>query len=283
MSSAPKDEERIRIAAEARRKFDSARELVGRKQFREALECYLFAFDNGELVDGWGGVRLSYIPGEIAELGKYYPLALVELRTRRDLREKKILDGETEFSIIHEWTSLNRYLKDSERELEIIKKLETEGRLDEDLKSFVMKSHVDELFKGEDEEAINEYINSEGQSLYRRLYQYELDLLFPADSDDLNRSKKYLEWDRRTVEEEGTKVYGMLIVAQRHNDADEVERVLLSVLPTKEMFAGLIFSAGAAGSAQRVGRLWELAHETLAKDAIEWTEKRISGFYSRGS
>lgn len=42
--------------------FKQARELAKTDDHAGALEAYLFAFDNGKAVYGWGGVRLSYIP-----------------------------------------------------------------------------------------------------------------------------------------------------------------------------------------------------------------------------
>src|SRR5690606_19501441 len=44
-------------------------------RYAEALEHYLWCFDEGEQSPGFGGVRLSFLLGDLKELGEVYPPA----------------------------------------------------------------------------------------------------------------------------------------------------------------------------------------------------------------
>lgn len=69
------------------------RELAQRGRNEEALKEYLWCFDEGEKNSrSFSGVRISFLLGNITQLGSKYPPALEALRERRDRNEKTVLD-----------------------------------------------------------------------------------------------------------------------------------------------------------------------------------------------
>ncbi|HEU4768420.1 MAG TPA: hypothetical protein VFS77_13645 [Pyrinomonadaceae bacterium] len=82
----------------------------------------MFVFDNSRHVAAYGGVRLSYVPSEIAQMGQAYPAAIQALQSRRDENEKQVLAAKGDFDVIHKLTSLNEYLNQPERNIALLDK-----------------------------------------------------------------------------------------------------------------------------------------------------------------
>lgn len=72
-----------------------ADKLVEQGKFAEALENYLWCFDEGGKVIGYYGVRSSFLLGKIKDLAKRYPPARDALATRRDALETTITSSQT--------------------------------------------------------------------------------------------------------------------------------------------------------------------------------------------
>jgi thioredoxin-related protein len=79
-----------------------------------ALKEYLWLFDEGmaKLPD-WAGVRTSYVPMEIRELGRSYPPALDALRKRHDAAKKRLESPGFDEGDARDWAALNWVLRDS--------------------------------------------------------------------------------------------------------------------------------------------------------------------------
>lgn len=96
------------------RLYDQAEALVQSGQYEQALKNYVFVFERSRNISGWGGVRLSYVLSAMQEMCEKYPQSLETLKKLRDERATAIKSGNHEFDIIHEWSSLNEYLPDSD-------------------------------------------------------------------------------------------------------------------------------------------------------------------------
>lgn len=260
------EQARILLAEEARMQYDTASVLVRQGKFEEALKCFLFAFDHSTLVSGWGGVRLSFLPAAIARLGKQYKPALEALQQRRDEREKLVLDGESDFSLLMEWTSLNRYLGDSKREVTIMKKLQKDGKLSEGLKRLVVSNNFEHFFNESKSEEVLDEISKKGRLLMYTMLDYELSLLFPADSGR----------EKQSVIREGEVVYELLIASAQEQRADELETRLLRLVSEKEMYMGLMLAASRVRSVARLSRLFDIANKNLPKEIVSWLEAKVS-------
>ncbi|MBX3073819.1 hypothetical protein KF913_07830 [Candidatus Obscuribacterales bacterium] len=266
MEAHKNEQERILLAEEAVMQYDTAGVLVRQGKFEEALACYLFAFDHSTLVSGWGGVRLSFLPAEIARLGKQYKPAIEALQQRRDEREKLILEGETDFSLLAEWTCLNRYLEDSKREVTIMAKLQEEGKLSEDLKRAIIRNNFAHYFNESKSEEILDEIRRKGRFLMFTIVDFEMSLLFPTNST----------LEKQSVIKQGEEVYELLIASLQEQRADELEIRLLKLIPEKEMFLGLMLASLRTGSSARLSRLFDIARKNFAKEIISWLETKVS-------
>ena len=98
-------------------RFKRARELAKNGHAKEALEEYLWCYDEGMLrIPYYFGVRQSYVLGEIAEIGKTYPPALDALRERRDKAELAMLGGD-DHEAASIFASINNALDENARTL----------------------------------------------------------------------------------------------------------------------------------------------------------------------
>jgi hypothetical protein len=100
-----------------------ARELAKSGQSEEALREFLWCLDVGLKRDGRSLPLLSVVILEIGELGKQYPEALAALRTRRDQSAARVLASETDFNAVMEFSSLNRAVGESDRNIELFDRL----------------------------------------------------------------------------------------------------------------------------------------------------------------
>jgi RNA polymerase sigma factor (sigma-70 family) len=105
-------------AVEAR--YKRAQDLARAGDTAAALKEFLWCFDTGmPQVSGYTGVRRSYVLSEIAKLGEADPEALAALRTRRDAAEKRLLASKNDFDAAADFSSLNHYLKEDARTLQV--------------------------------------------------------------------------------------------------------------------------------------------------------------------
>ncbi len=189
MSKLTTVQSQIQVAKQAQAKLKEGDKSFKAKKYTHALKCYLYAFDNGHLVPGWGGVRLSFVPSAIARLGKIFPPALQALKERRDAREKLIERGETNFNLIHEWTALNRYLNDKEHELLFIYRLQKKGRRNKELEQRVIVDNKKRLLKQRDYSRLKKYLNVFAWSFLVEIASYQSDKDFPSPSTKSSKDR----------------------------------------------------------------------------------------------
>ncbi|MBP7863140.1 hypothetical protein KA183_15745 [bacterium] len=254
-------EKRIAIANEAAEKFKKARELTKSKDFETALEYYLFAFDNGHLVDGWGGVRLSYIPGEIAELGKQFPPALVALRLRRDERATIIKTGTCDTRTIHELISLNRYLNEDEYAQQLLSEIETipdySSKLLQYLQEKTLEIRQEKLKEEKKYDELKPLLAKAGRSAFMSMGDYEGEMLFAESEEDQKRNKRYRDYTRQTAAEAFELACGL----RNLKIANLISERLLKIMPEIETYRILILSALKADSTDEASRLLALCEE----------------------
>lgn len=104
-------------------RMQQGRSLVKQGQYQQALEHFLWCFDEGEKYRGFSGVRLSFLLSDIMDLSKHYPPAKQALLQRRDEIETKWLLGPGDTSLINEFTALNRVLQEEDRSINLLNQL----------------------------------------------------------------------------------------------------------------------------------------------------------------
>ncbi len=257
------DENRLQLAQEAQAKLKQARELAVTEDHAAALECYLFAFDNGMAVNGWGGVRLSYIPSEIAELGEKYPPAKAALRLRRDAREELIRAGEKDFNIVLEWISLNRYLHEQERELKLLKDFEQRGVADEKLKDQIINSNFERLLATKRYDVLSEYLDHFGHNFMLQIFHYERAALFTEKYKHKDQSVSMADYWKKHLREEGAKVFELALGTNKDFQADEIAKRVLLHCNNAEAYSVLIAAASRAGRKNKGRELLKLSKTNL--------------------
>jgi hypothetical protein len=102
-------------------RMDMARQLSARGQYEEALEHYLWCFDDGARVPAFVGVRLSFLLNEIQQMGANYPPALEALRERRN--EAEVSDFSADPMRAMDAAALNSVLGEASRSQELFDRL----------------------------------------------------------------------------------------------------------------------------------------------------------------
>ncbi len=95
----------------------------------EALKEYLWCFDEGlKHSPPYAGVRVSFLLGEISDLGRRYPKALDELRKRRDAARDRLAKPGSSGGLmdVMDFASINRELEEGARTLELYDRLRKE-------------------------------------------------------------------------------------------------------------------------------------------------------------
>jgi hypothetical protein len=242
-------------------RFDRARQLARQRKYEEALREYLFVFDNSRDVSGYGGVRLSYVPMEIAEIGRAYRPAILALQERRNEREKRILAGRGEFDDIHELTSLNEYLKASERNIEFYDKLKTKGVAFKEIKDDMLMLIWQQLVDAERYSDVSNKINELAKRVVSQIAESMIDKDFPSDV----ASAMYENYLHDSIIENGGKVYQASLALGSDESARKLEKWMLTFAADGEMYAQLISSAIKAKRNSVANDLLNRAVNTLKK------------------
>ncbi len=257
------DDDRLALARKAQLKLEEARALVKTGDYARALECYLFAFDNGLAVSSWGGVRLSYIPSEIASLGAKYPAARIALQVRRDAREDLIRAGETDYDVIAEWASINRYLDNEEHELDLLKELEKNGMLSNSLKKKIVDENFEQLLAKKEYRLLGEYFNDFGNRFMQSIFHYEEARIFP---ERYHYPPQHLDFSRRQIAKKGADLVELALSLGRVEQADGIVKRVLTHCNSADTYSLLISAAERAGKKRKTKDLAKQAKATLDKD-----------------
>ena len=245
------------------RRYDLARSLAAEQKFEESLKEYLFVFDNAAGVSGYGGVRLSFVPMEIAEIGRSYPPALVALRTRRDAREKLVLAAKADFDVVHELTSLNEYLSEPERNLTLLDKLKTMGagysEIREDLLIIIWEQLVDARRYAD----LKDEIDKLARRVASQIAESAINKDFPASG--VTSSPEFQNYVRNSVVENGGRVYETYLAIGRAENADKLAKWMLTFSSDGQMYAQLINRAMNVNRSDLAAQWLERATRTLKR------------------
>ncbi|MBU6452941.1 MAG: hypothetical protein KGS72_14245 [Cyanobacteria bacterium REEB67] len=109
-------------------KLKEARLAMIDKKYQEALDDYLWVFENSRQLKTWQGVRNAYVSQELVKLAEVFPPAKEEVLKLRDSREKLILEDKAQCSDVQDWAILNHNLTDDRRSVSIYKQLNARGQ-----------------------------------------------------------------------------------------------------------------------------------------------------------
>lgn len=105
-------------------RYKRAQELAAAGRRDEALEEYLWCYDEGMPgIPAFDGVWSGGLVEALARLGEAYPPALAALRDRRDRARERVLAGDDDFRQALQFGSLNHHLKQPELTLSLYDQL----------------------------------------------------------------------------------------------------------------------------------------------------------------
>lgn len=105
-------------AETVRGRFKRAGELARSRRYAEALQDYLWCYDEGMArVGALRGVRRTLVTRAIAELGRQFPPAMQALRSRRDAAEAAMRTSPEDHDAANDFAELNEALGESSRTL----------------------------------------------------------------------------------------------------------------------------------------------------------------------
>jgi hypothetical protein len=244
--------------------FGLARSLAEERKFEQALKEYLFVFDNSRDVSGYGGVRLSYVPSEIAAMARVYRPALLALQFRRDEREKLVLVAKADFDAIHELTTLNESLGEAERNIALFDMLKTKGPLYTDLRDALRMLIWKQLVEAKRYSDLKESIDGLAKQVASQIAESAINNDFPDRS--VLSSPQYQGYLHRTVIEDGGRVYETLLGLAMIEKADKLTKWMLTFSSEGEMYARLINSAINANRTDIAADWIERAIKTLRRE-----------------
>jgi len=231
-------------------RYHLARDLVRAKQYDLALTHYLWLWPATREEPGMGGVRLSYMLSDMANLAKRHPPAKKAFLEILDGLQTKIdAAAVPEFDDWAEWSRMCDYFAQQARVLTWYEKHRDDagrlfagktGQFDEDR---IVDDVFDALMRASrSQDAVRLYADARrrGQGFVQHFEQMMASL--PGDDD----SKKELEdFSRRKLTNDMTELYGALIAAGRNDEAADVGGLLIHALDTPDSRTALV-SAGLA-------------------------------------
>lgn len=240
----------------------------------EALADYLWCFDEGlKHNPSFGGVRVSFLLGDIEKLSKVYPPARDAMLLRRDNASKIILNacsiGQTDVhNQILEFTALNRHLGQPESNLKLLDSLlPLEGA--ELVRELFVSQIVPQLVDAN--RALDLLQNTRNLSLWlddqiertRRMASFRLRNADPRIDYDHIAAITH----KRTLTTALHYYQALLSLGEKHEldhpGVEEFEQKLLSFDSSADCYALLIRHAGQAGSLSDAKRLEQLALKNL--------------------
>ena len=243
--------------------FALARSLAQEKKFEQALKEYLFVFDNSRDVAGYGGVRLSYVPSEIAAIGHNYRPAILALQSRRDEREKLVLAAKADFDAIHELTSLNEYLNEPERNMALFDKLKTMGSAYSEVREDMLMLIWEQLVAAKRHDDLKDKVDELAKRVASQIAEAAINNDFPDNS--VFSSTEYQGFLRLSIIEDGGRVYETLLAVGKTEKADKLAKWMFTFSSDGEMYAQLINRAIDAKRTDIAADLIERATKTLRR------------------
>ena len=253
-------DDKIKLAEEAKSSLDMARELADSGKYYETLECYLFAFDNSWAVDEWDGARLSIIPAEIMLLSEHFPAARRALQIRRDATENQIRNGNRDEAVVAEWSSLNHHLEEQEREIALLNELEDKSTETEALKKTIVRSNYDKLLDEENYAILSEHFDELRHRLESTISHYQTLLQKPP-----YWASQHEMW-RATMCAQGSKLYQVALSTNRQAQAEEICEQVFRYCNNALAFNLFITAALKVGNQRKAAELQQQAKKSLSTD-----------------
>ncbi len=243
---------------------DRANELARAQRHEEALEEYLWCFEAGRTWPGYGGVRLSYLLGEIVRLGAEHPPAVAALVELGEAATKRLREGKGDgLDAARELSSINSKLDRSSQTLALYDEL----RAVEETQPAVLGVLFDEVFDVLlEKKRYADVLEAAGDVFHRfqsKVDLYESMVRTYADEDPELSPVEYM---KRFAVTEGAKLYEALLGVRDAETAAELAERILELDASTGTFRELVARAAAVENYETARRLLERGFATLPED-----------------
>ena len=231
-------------------------EMMNEGRYAEALEHFLWCFDEGGKTPAFTGVRVSFLLGDIKKLGEVYPPAREAMLARRDASEQMILNGQPNIMDVFEYQQLNEHLGQRDQTLKVFDQLPpghaTQKVLVESaMEEFVANRRYSDVVQAGNPEAVFD----QGRFSFESYLKYSE----TAGRDSGERERSLTDLRRRAVEK-GATALEALAGAGQVNRAVVLAESILRFDPSPETRGQLIKHAERAGQPQVVAHIQNLRY-----------------------
>ena len=116
------------LAEDMQAYLQETQKLVDKGEYEEALERHVWFHDHSlEHERAMAGVRLSFALMDWKKLGDVYPPALKRMEEIRNAKQNILLGGKGDDSLFQDVTSLNGTLGETQKSIELFKKIESKN------------------------------------------------------------------------------------------------------------------------------------------------------------
>jgi thioredoxin 1 len=235
----------LRDSKDVDARYDLARDLLRGKQYEQALEHYLWLWPATRDASGMGGVRLSFMLGDMAELAKKHEPARKAFREILEGLQARVDAADVpEFRDWQEWTALCRYFGERARILAWYEKRRDDrgrlfaGKAGEFRCAHVVEDVFDELMEAERPlDAVRLYEDARGRA-EKIVADYRQFSALDAGMDEMR--EQAAAFHRSKLTEDLTKLFAALLAADRDAEATDVAGLLLRTLDTPESRTALV-------------------------------------------
>lgn len=241
----------LRDSKDVDARYDLAQDLLRAKQYEQALEHYLWLWPATREVPRMGGVRLSFMLSNMAELAKKHePARNAFMQILEELQAKVEVDAAAipAFRDWQEWSSLCQYFGERARILAWYeKRRDDQGRLfagktGESRCDNMIEDVFEQLIEAERPlDAVRLYEDVHGRA-ERIVADYRQISAVDGGLDEEMR-EQMADFHRGKLTEDLSRLFAALLAAGRDPEASDVARLLLRTLDTPESRTALV-SAG---------------------------------------
>ncbi len=258
-------------AMEIINRVKNAQTLIKQGDLDAAGEEYLWLWNNMlDVSPASAAIRQSRMLREMSELADHHAPFRTALADHRDALQAALEAGDTDFSLLIDWVSLNQALHEEDRTLAWYDRVKTSPAAGESLKRVASKLRAAMLKHGRWADLGRLYTNPVDEAT-RSLRAAEF--IPPHVRQHQEAAERQLQSQRKDAGQHVAILYGACLAAQRDEIADAVSKALLQFQNTADSRLQLVFAAIEAGEPRSEHELWILE----AQDMAEGDERLLDG------
>ncbi|EKD26664.1 MAG: hypothetical protein ACD_79C01077G0002 [uncultured bacterium] len=249
-------------------RMDQARQYAKTGDFENALNDFIWVFEQSRDVEEYGAVRLSFVLSELSELIAKYPKALEELTKLRNFVRIKFNEPQINFLDIQELAALNKYMKKYDDSFLLFKELAARKDAAIDSRYDLIDIVLSDLEMERDNSGTLPL-------LYNALdlIKVELNDIKVREPEPESDDEDWIMYLTSRTVKSAAKIYSLLLIFNKTDDAGLLKNSLIEVSPTVETYIEIIKSIKYTSNSDVIKRLMEEAKTTLSEEEVSAIEE----------